>query len=47
VDAFVAAVGREGWHRSGSPALTADDLSAITAPDRDDAGTPLRVIDSF
>jgi len=47
VDAFVAAITREGWHRPGPPALAADDLATITAQDHDDPAAPLRVIDSF
>jgi len=47
VNAFVAAISREGWHRPGPSAPAADGLPTITAPDHDDAGTPLRVMDSF
>jgi hypothetical protein len=47
VDAFVAAVKREGWHRPEPPVLATDDLAALTAQDHDDPGVPLRVIDSF
>jgi HD-GYP domain-containing protein (c-di-GMP phosphodiesterase class II) len=47
VDAFVAAISRDGWHRPGPSAPAADGLPPITAPDHDDAGTPLRVMDSF
>jgi hypothetical protein len=47
VDAFVAAIKREGWHRPEPPVLAADDLATITATDHDDPGAPLRVIDSF
>ena len=44
VDAFVAALKREGWQRP-EPVITADDLT--TAQDHDDPGAPLRVIDSL
>jgi HD domain len=47
VDAFVAAVKREGWHRPEPPVLATDDLAALAAQDHDDPGVPLRVIDSF
>jgi hypothetical protein len=50
VDAFVAALKREGWQRPeppGPPVLAADDLATIPAQDHDDPGTPLRVIDSL
>ena len=47
VDAFVAAVKREGWHRPSPPLLAADELAAIAAQDHDDPGAPLRVIDSL
>jgi hypothetical protein len=47
VDAFVAAIKREGWHRPEPPVLATDDLAAFTAQDHDDPGAPLRVIDSF
>ena len=44
VDAFVAALKREGWQRP-EPVIAADDLT--TAQDHDDPGAPLRVIDSL
>jgi len=47
VDAFVAALKREGWQRPEPPVLGADDLAALTEPDHDDPGTRLRVIDSL
>jgi hypothetical protein len=47
VDAFVAAIKREGWHRPEPPVFAADDLAVLTAQDHDDPGAPLRVIDSF
>jgi HD-GYP domain-containing protein (c-di-GMP phosphodiesterase class II) len=43
VDAFVAAIKREGWHHRA----LADDLAPIAAQDHDDTGAPLRAIDSF
>jgi hypothetical protein len=46
VDAFVAALKREGWQRPEPPLLATDDLAAVTAQDHDDPGAPLRVIDS-
>jgi HD-GYP domain-containing protein (c-di-GMP phosphodiesterase class II) len=47
VDAFVAALKREGWPRPKPPVLASDDLTAVTAQDHDDPGAPLRVIDSL
>jgi len=47
VDAFVAALKREGWPRPEAPVIAADDLATVTAQDHDDPGTPLRVIDSL
>jgi HD superfamily phosphohydrolase YqeK len=47
VDAFVAALKREGWLRSEAPVIAADDLATVTAQDHDDPGAPLRVIDSL
>jgi HD superfamily phosphohydrolase YqeK len=47
VDAFVAALKREGWQRPEPPVIAADDLTAVTAQDHDDPGAPLRVIDSL
>jgi len=46
VDAFVAAVKREGWRNPEPPVLSAGDLAAVAAQDHDDPGAPLRVIDS-
>ena len=46
VDAFVAALRREGWQRPEPPVLPEDDLAAMAAQDHDDPGAPLRVIDS-
>jgi len=46
VDAFVAAIKREGWDRPEPPVIGADDLAAIAGHDHDDPGAPLRVIDS-
>jgi hypothetical protein len=47
VDAFVAALRREGWQRPEPSVLAADDLATIAAQDHDDPGAPLRVIDSL
>jgi len=47
VDAFVAAIKREGWLRPEPPVLAADDLATVTAQDHDDPGAPLRVSDSL
>ena len=47
VDAFVAALKREGWQRTGPPVIATDDLATVTAQDHDDPGAPLRVIDSL
>jgi HD superfamily phosphohydrolase YqeK len=47
VDAFVAALKREGWPRPEPPVLASDDLTDVTAQDHDDPGAPLRVIDSL
>jgi len=46
VDAFVAAIKRDGWQRPEPSARPAGDLPAIPAQDHDDPGA-LRVIDSF
>jgi HD superfamily phosphohydrolase YqeK len=46
VDAFVAALKREGWQRP-EPVIAADDLTTVTAQDHDVPGAPLRVIDSL
>ena len=47
VDAFVAALKREGWQRPEPPVIATDDLATVTAQDHDDPGAPLRVIDSL
>jgi HD superfamily phosphohydrolase YqeK len=47
VDAFVAALKREGWPRPEPPVIASDDLATVTAQDHDDPGAPLRVIDSL
>ena len=47
VDAFVAALKREGWQRPEAPVIAADDLATVTAQDHDDPATPIRVIDSL
>jgi HD superfamily phosphohydrolase YqeK len=43
VEAFVAALKREGWQRPEPEVLATDDLPAVTAQDHDDPGAPLRV----
>ncbi len=47
VDAFVAAIKRDGWHRPAPPVVAADELAAVAAQDHDDPTAPLRVIDSL
>ena len=47
VDAFVAALKRDGWQRPEPPVIATDDLATVTAQDHDDPGTPIRVIDSL
>jgi hypothetical protein len=47
VDAFVAALRREGWQRPEPSVLAVDDLATIAAQDHDDPAAPLRVIDSL
>jgi hypothetical protein len=47
VDAFVAALKRDGWQRPEPPVIAADDLATVTAQDHDDPGAPLRVIDTL
>ena len=48
VDAFVAALKREGWPRPEPPVLASDDqMTTVTAQDHDDPGAPLRVIDTL
>jgi hypothetical protein len=47
VDAFVAALQRQGWPRPEPPIPASDDLATVTAQDHDDPGAPLRVIDSL
>ena len=46
VDAFVAALKREGWQHPEAPTLADEDLASVTTQDHDDPGAPLRVIDS-
>jgi hypothetical protein len=47
VDAFVAALKREGWQLPEPRVIAADDLAAVTARDHDDPGAPVRIIDSL
>jgi len=44
VDAFVAAIKRDGWQRPELPAV--DELIVIASQDHDDPGAPLRVADT-
>jgi HD domain len=46
VDAFVAAIKRDGWQRPEPPVVAADELN-IAAQDHDDPSAPLRVSDSL
>jgi HD domain len=46
VDAFVAAIERDGWQRPEPPVIAAGDLAVIAGHDHDDPSAPLRVIDS-
>ncbi len=46
VDAFVAAIKRDGWPRPEPPVLAADEL-AVAAQDHDDPSAPLRVSDTL
>ena len=47
VDAFVAAIKRDGWQHPQPPVLAAEELATVTAQDHDDPSAPLRVIDSL
>jgi HD domain len=47
VDAFVAAVRRDGWQQPDALELSAPELSAMSAQDHDDPTAPLRVMDSY
>jgi HD superfamily phosphohydrolase YqeK len=47
VDAFVAAIKREGWQQPQAPMPPAEELSSVAAQDHDDPSAPLRVIDTF
>jgi HD-GYP domain-containing protein (c-di-GMP phosphodiesterase class II) len=46
VDAFVAAIKRDGWQSPEPPVPAADDLT-VAAQDHDDPSAPLRVSDSL
>jgi hypothetical protein len=46
VDAFVAAIKRDGW-QSPEPPVPADGLTTVAAQDHDDPSAPLRVSDSL
>jgi HD-GYP domain-containing protein (c-di-GMP phosphodiesterase class II) len=45
VDAFIAALGREGW-TLGEPVDTPPEGQTVTAQDHDDPTAPLRVIET-
>jgi HD domain len=45
VDAFIAALEREGWQLAGPP-VRPGDFGVVTAQDHDDPTTPLRVVDA-
>jgi hypothetical protein len=47
VDAFVAAVKREGWQQPDAAVLPAEELTTMAAQDHDDPTAPLRVIDTY
>jgi len=47
VDAFVAAIKRDGWQSPEPPVPAADDLTTVAAQDHDDPSAPLRVSDSL
>jgi hypothetical protein len=48
VDAFVAAVKRDGWLRPEPPVVAdEEELATVTAQDHDDPSAPLRVIDTL
>ena len=47
VDAFVAAIERDGWQQPEPPTPVADEMVTMTAQDHDDPTSPLRVIDSL
>jgi hypothetical protein len=46
VEAFIAALHREGWRLPDRAAVPADRRS-VAAQDHDDPTTPLRVIESY
>jgi len=47
VDAFVAAIKRDGWQSPELPVLATEGLTTVAAQDHDDPAAPLRVIDSL
>jgi HD superfamily phosphohydrolase YqeK len=47
VDAFVAAIKRDGWQQPEVPVLPPDEPVEVAAQDHDDPTTPLRVIDTL
>jgi hypothetical protein len=47
VDAFVAAIKRDGWQQPDASAVPVDELTQVTTQDHDDPTAPLRVIDTI
>ncbi len=47
VDAFVAAIERDGWQQPEPPTPSSDEMVATAAQDHDDPTSPLRVIDTL
>jgi len=47
VDAFVAAIMRDGWQHPDVPLLPPDEPAEVAAQDHDDPTAPLRVIDTL
>jgi len=47
VDAFVAAIKRDGWQQPDVPLLPPDEPAEVAAQDHDDPTAPLRVIDTL
>jgi hypothetical protein len=47
VDAFVAAVRRDGWQQPDTPAPEPDELVEVAAQDHDDPTAPIRVTDGY
>jgi hypothetical protein len=47
VDAFVAAIKRDGWQQPEPPAVAAEEIASMAAQDHDDPTAPLRVADGI